>query len=132
VPFDSTITETNAILAEKSFQSIVLGSSHFLVELNSTFVNNFVNETAIRGNIQGIVSRYYGYDQYTSSEGQGAITYIHKGDPVYIKSIGCRILNPDLTLASLGKRNHIYLQVIKPDNPPQKDDKSIHSHQINK
>jgi hypothetical protein len=115
LPFESTISTTNAIFAKKSFENLLLTSSHFLVELNSTFVNNFVNETVTKGNIQSIVSRYYGYEQFTSSEGAGSITYIHKGQPVYIKSIGCRILQPDLTIADIGNRNHIYLQVLKPD-----------------
>ena len=126
LPLESTISNTNPIFAAKSFENILLTSSHFLVELNSTFVNNFVNETTTRGNIQSIVSRYYGYEQFTSSEGAGSITYVHKGAPVYIKTIGCRILLPDLTLATIGKRNHIYLQIIKPTQtaaiqaPPKK------------
>lgn len=120
LPFESTISTTNAIVAIKSFEDVLLTSSHFLVELNSTFINNFVNETETRGNIQSIVSRYYGYEQFTSSEGAGSISYIHSGQPVYIKSIGCRILMPDLTISDIGNRNHIYIQVIKankPENP---------------
>lgn len=117
LPFESTISTTNAIVAQKSFEDVLLTSSHFLVELNSTFVNKFVNETETRGNIQSIVSRYYGYEQFTSSEGAGSITYIHSGQPVYMKSIGCRILLPDLTLSDIGNRNHIYIQVIKANKP---------------
>jgi len=114
LPLISTIETTNPIVAERSFQDILLTTSHFLVELNSTFVNNFVNQTVSRGNIQSIVSRYYGYEQFTSSEGAGSITYVHKGEPVYIKSVGCRILQPDLALADIGNRNHIYVEIIKP------------------
>ena len=115
LPLESTIENTNPIFAATSFENILLTTSHFLVELNSTFVNNFVSQNVSRGNIQSIVSRYYGYEQFTSSEGAGSITYIHKGEPVYIKTIGCRILQPDLSLATLGSRNHIYLQIVKPD-----------------
>ncbi len=132
LPIDSTINDTLGILANEAFERIILGSSHFLLELNSTFVNNFVSESVIKSNIQAIISRYYGYDQYTSSEGQGSITYIHKGDPVYIKNMSCRILNPDLTLASLGNKNHIYLQLIKPSTPINKNDKTTATHQLNK
>jgi hypothetical protein len=131
LPLESTITDTNSILAETAFENLILGTSHFLIELNSTFINNFVTQTESKSNIQGIVSRYYGFDQYTSSEGQGGIRYIHRGAPVYIKTINCRVLNPDLSVASIGNKNHIYIQVIEPDSPPSSNAPATHTHKIN-
>ena len=61
----------------------------------------------------GIVSRFYQQDSFTSSiDGEGSFTYIHKGDPIQISNFGCRILNPNHSLAEgLKPNNSIFLQV---------------------
>jgi hypothetical protein len=114
LPFVSTLNASYEILASKSFEDIDVTTSHFLLEVNSNFRTDFRNEIQTKSTISAIISRYYGYQSFTSSQGEGSISYTHKGEPVFLKSLSVRVLNPDLTLASIGPRNHVYLQVVKP------------------
>jgi len=90
-----------------------LDSGYYLIEIRSNFFTDKRNGAETRRNIMGIVSRFYQQDSFTSSiDGEGSFTYIHKGDPIQISRFGCRILNPDHTLAGgLKDNNSIFLQV---------------------
>ena len=112
VPFDSSITLTEPIYAPVSISDIGLSSSHLLLELTGSFMNDFRNSEITKTTISSIISRYYGYENFTSAEG-GGIVYVHRGEPVYIKKLGVRILEPDLTLSKVGPKNHIYVEVVK-------------------
>ena len=116
----SSIQDTYSIKANKPFSDINISTSHFLVEISSTFTTNYINSTQQKNNINAIVSRYYGYSNFTASSGEGSVVYVHKGNPIYIKSLRCRILNPDLTLASIGDRNDLYLEIVQQDNKNKK------------
>lgn len=113
VGFQSTITNTTAIIAPTSIQFLTDLSSHFLLELKMNLINNVFGINSY-GSISGIVSKYYGYGSYTYGQTDGSITYVHKGASVIIKQISVRILNSDkLTDLSVGLDNTIFMQVIK-------------------
>lgn len=90
-----------------------LDSGYYLVEIRSNFYTDKRNGEGTKKNIMGIVSRFYQQDSFTSSiDGEGTFTYVHKGDPIQISNFGCRILNPDHSLAEgLKSNNSIFLQV---------------------
>ena len=90
-----------------------LDSGYYLVEIRSNFFTDKRNGHETRKNIMGIVSRFYQQDSFTSSiDGEGTFTYVHKGDPIQISNFGCRILNPNHSLAEgLKPNNSIFLQI---------------------
>ena len=112
VPVKSTISDTEQIFAKNSVDVINLSNSHFILEIEGNFQNDFRNSNQIIKTVSSIISRYYGYENFTSAE-QASIQYIHKGEPVYIKSLRVRVLNPDLSEADLGAKNHVYVEIIK-------------------
>jgi hypothetical protein len=90
-----------------------LDSGYYLVEITSNFFTDKRNGKETKKNIMGIVSRFYQQDSFTSAiDGEGSFTYIHKGEPIQISNFGCRILNPDHTLATgLKDNNTVFIQV---------------------
>ena len=112
IPFDSAINLTNPIYAVRSVDELNLSTSHFILEVQGNFQNDFRTNDKIVRTVSSIISRYYGYENYTSAE-QASIQYVHKGEPVFIKSLRVRVLNPDLSDAVLGEENHVYIEIIK-------------------
>jgi hypothetical protein len=110
VPFDSTINLTEPIYSNTSITNLGLSSSHLLLEVTANFRNDLRTTTTKVSNIASIISRYYGFENFTSDEG-GSIVYQHQGEDVFLKDINIRILNPDFTLSNVGEKNHIYLQI---------------------
>jgi len=90
-----------------------LDSGYYLIELTSNFYTNKISGEDQKKNIMGIVSRFYQQDSFTSSiDGEGTFTYVHKGEPITISRIGCRILNAQHQLAkNLKDNNTIFLQL---------------------
>jgi len=113
-PFDIETPLLEIINATDSLDGdTALDSGYYLVEIRSNFFTDKRNGHETRRNIMGIVSRFYQQDSFTSSiDGEGTFTYVHKGDPIQISNFGCRILNPDHSLADgLKANNSIFLQV---------------------
>ena len=71
-----------------------------------------ISSEKVDANIQGLVNRYYSQNSYTSSDGSN-IEYTHRGEPMLLSSVGCRILNPDHTLATVGGDSTIFLMITK-------------------
>ncbi len=90
-----------------------LDSGYYLIELTSNFFTEKIGGNQTKRNIMGIVSRFYQQDSFTSSiDGEGTFLYEHKGEPIMISRIGCRILNPSHQLATnLKDNNTIFLQL---------------------
>jgi hypothetical protein len=104
----------NIIDAKDSLDSdTALDSGYYLIELTSNFFTEKIGGNQTRKNIMGIVSRFYQQDSFTSSiDGEGSFEYVHKGDPIMISKIGCRVLTPDHQLArNLKNNNSIFLQL---------------------
>lgn len=109
--------ETNAqtvILATDEYQDNTVTDSHYLVEVRSNYKNNFINSNNIINTITGIINRYYGFESFTSSGAEASIPYIHKGEPVYLKSFDIRILDPStMSVPPIGDKNYVYLAITK-------------------
>ena len=116
-PFDVEVPLNNVIFAKASLTGAGgLDSGYYLVEITSNFYTDIVGGTESKKNIMGIVSRFYQQDSFTSSmDGEGGLTYIHKGlESLMLSSFRVRILNPDYTIATgLQPNNTIFLQITK-------------------
>ena len=113
----STISNTTSIYATTSINYLTDKFSHYILDLKMNLYNNVIGNN-IYGSISGIISRYYGYGSYTYGTSDGSITYVHKGAPVIIKSIGVRILDSDKQLdQTVGPDNSIYMQIIRGSAP---------------
>tara|TARA_A100000171_G_scaffold52495_1_gene71103 strand:- start:1269 stop:3266 length:1998 start_codon:yes stop_codon:yes gene_type:complete len=86
--------------------------AYFKVEVDMGLSNDLINAKNPR--VKSIMNRYYSVDSYTTSYGEGDITYQHKGEPVKCSSIGIRILKPDGSLSDdIGNANSVFLEIIK-------------------
>ncbi len=86
--------------------------AYFKVEVDMGINNDLINTKNPK--VKSIMNRYYTVDSYTTSYGEGDITYQHKGDPVKVSSVGIRILKPDGTLSDdIGNSNSVFLEIIK-------------------
>ena len=105
------LTEINA--SQSLEGDSALDNGYYLIELTSNFYTNKISGENQTRNIMGIVSRFYQQDSFTSSiDGEGTFTYVHKGEPITISSIGCRILNAQHQLATnLKDNNTVFLQL---------------------
>ena len=105
------LTEINA--SQSLDGDSALDNGYYLIELTSNFYTNKISGEDQKKNIMGIVSRFYQQDSFTSSiDGEGTFTYVHKGEPITISRIGCRILNAQHQLATnLKDNNTIFLQL---------------------
>lgn len=102
------------IEASNSVLSATSTFGYFLIEINAKFGGNFVMKNQNKNNIRAIVGRFYELNSYTSGTEGDSLVYTHKGNPVFLESFQCRILDSDKNVApNLGDDNTIFLQVIK-------------------
>ena len=101
---------SNALDAQDAF-------GYYLIEINSSFKNNFLTPDNNYRSIQQIVNRYYELNSYTAGEG-GQLVYQHVGEPVLLQSFHVRVLTSEKELApNIGDDNTVHLQLIKNTNP---------------
>jgi hypothetical protein len=110
----STIEDTETIKAVQNYNQLSDRFSHYLLQLDINFYNSFVGVDNYR-TLNAIINKYYNYGSYSYGDESGAMTYVHKGAPIFIKSIKTRVLQPNKQLdPSLGEDNTVYLSIIKP------------------
>lgn len=116
----STINNTVSIDASQGISELLNTYSHFILDLNMKFNNEFIGKD-VNYNVQSIVSRYYNFGSYAFGDVSGSIQYIHKGAPIVLKAVRCRVLNSDKEVdTELGSDNTIFMQVIKGAMAPPK------------
>ena len=104
-----TFAGSNALDAQDAF-------GYYLIEINSSFKNNFLTPDNNYRSIQQIVNRYYELNSYTAGEG-GQLVYQHVGEPVLLQSFHVRVLTSEKELApNIGDDNTVHLQLIKNTN----------------
>ena len=109
--------ETQGIYANDIFSQANFQFGYYQIAIETSFKNMLIG-TEIKRNITALISRYFESNSYCSGNISDAITYIHKGLPVLLSSIGVRILNGDgIIVSGLGADNSVYIQVKKA--PPQ-------------
>jgi hypothetical protein len=118
--FDSTAdpNTTNAIVAPNKLTELQNKFSHYLLELNMKLQNEVIGADDVYRNYSGIINKYYASGSYLYGDESGAIVYEHKGAPLVLRSIKCRILTSDRVADPLlGDDNTIYMQVLKAQQP---------------
>ena len=81
---------------------------------------NVQHSSVATKSVAQVVGKYYSTGRYVSSSGEGT-AYTHLGAPIQISKLGCRILNPDFSLAETGGDSTVFLEVVKAQ--PQKPQK---------
>jgi hypothetical protein len=118
--FDATANpdQTTEIIAQNKLAELQNKFSHYLLELNMKLQNELIGADDVYRNYSGIINKYYSSGSYVYGDESGAIVYEHKGMPLVLRSVKCRILTSDkIADPLLGSDNTIYMQVIK---APQK------------
>ena len=129
IPFDMTNWNTGTegesvattyIRARDYAQGTQLSSAYYLVEIGGIFKNKFIGSSYYSKMITGILNRYYSTGQFTS--GSTPFNYTHTGaEPLFIRSLKIRFLNPDGTLATgIGEDNTVMLTLEKNSGNIQK------------
>ena len=108
-------TATSKIVAQDPKLLNIVETGYYLVAIDTKIENKMINSNEAVGTIQGVVNRYYSVNSYTSSDGSN-IVYTHRGEPAMITSLRVRILNPDLTAASVGEDNSVFISIEKNKN----------------
>jgi hypothetical protein len=105
---------TNAIIAPNKQAEQQNKFSHYLIDLNMKFQNEFIGAEDVYRTYNGIVNKYYASGSYLYGDESASIIYEHRGQPLVLRSVKCRILTSDKTPDPLiGADNTIYMQVIK-------------------
>ena len=120
--------DTTSIFASRTFNLAPESEGYYLIEIGTNFKQSFLggNATYMSG-IQSIVNRYFTQNSFTSDQGAGSISYIHKGESQTLTEFNVRVLNPNYSVPTetqLGINNTIFIQVVKPKLlQPQKIEK---------
>lgn len=105
---------TNAIIAPVKQAEEQNKFSHYLLDLNMKFQNEFIGADDVYRTYNGIINKYYASGSYLYGDESGALIYEHRGAPIILRSVKCRILTSDKVPDPLiGADNTIYMQVIK-------------------
>lgn len=108
-------SDTYQIISDSVFEvTDTLAYGYFLIEINGNYSTDYRGSKDITSMIKGVVSRYYSYDSYTQATSDASLTYIHKGDSIYLNDFHIRILDADKQLATgIGSDNTLFIQVVK-------------------
>jgi len=109
------VSLSDGLLADTPFnENTSVNFGYFMIELNSNYSTKFISQNSSSNLIKGIVSRYYSANSYTSGASDSSITYIHKGEPIYLNNFGVRILDSTGKVANdIGDDNTIFLMIYK-------------------
>ena len=104
---------TYAILADVTYDASTTGG-FYLISL-SNFTNDYREDSAIRQDIQAIVSKQYTNNNYITAFQSAGIPWINDGPAFDLSSIKVEILDPKTKLPAandLGENNAVFLQII--------------------
>jgi len=117
--FDQAIQQTFSIYAGNNQDDTSDNLEHeeksfFKIEVDMG-LNNIITGGQNNNKIKSVISRFYQVDSFTSSYGEGDITYQHKSNvPLNITDIGIRILKPDGEASTqIGNCNSVFLEIIR-------------------
>ena len=111
--YSNTSENTFGIDATKKILSgNAINFPYFIIEFNIGDTKLYA-ESDTR-NITAIVSKYFGYNNFTSCGEEGGVVYIHKTNtPLKVNKINIRILDPTFELPeNLGDENTVFLQIV--------------------
>ena len=110
----TAIVNTYPVVGDSIQQGAKQENGYYLIEVDAGFPSKMIGHDKNNNKVQAIVGRFYSGTTYTQSTGgEGAIVYQHKGSPIQLSNLKCRITLPDGELATLGSDNTIFLKVTK-------------------
>jgi len=87
---------------------------YFLIEVKANMGGDFITSDANEPDIRAVVSRFYEQNAYVTGTEGDSVVYTHKGQPVFLDSFKCRILDSGKNLAeNIGSDSTIFMQIIK-------------------
>jgi hypothetical protein len=123
----NTSTVTEPIKAINPPISSNNNAGHYLIELQCSYVNEYVNQDK-NYQVKAIVGNYFlSGDSFCMSMGPDSYVYQHNGLPTALSAVKVRILNPVTKepALELGNNSCVYLQITKEKpvntNEKQKD-----------
>lgn len=96
-------------------------SGYYLVNVISTFNNNYLTEDSTLSKVSCVASKQYSAGDYITAYAESGIVYQHKGEPIMLSKYQVQILEPKTRQIAddLGKNSTIFIEVIK-SNPISK------------
>ena len=88
-------TTTTQIFAQTSQAVGVQVGGFFKIQVDLGINNDLVSSDNIQTNIQGVISKYFSQESYTSDMGSGSVSYVHRGADTFISRVRVRILDSD-------------------------------------
>ena len=112
---------TFAIMSEKVYDPEPDGG--FYILSISGFVNDFREDSSIRRNIFGILSKNYIQNGYITAYAESGVGWQNDGPPILLSNLKVEILDATTKepVENIGENNSVFLEVIKA--PPQKSKK---------
>ncbi len=105
---------TSQIFAQTGMTQSIQRDGYFKIRVDLGIQNDLVSNYQLENNIQGVISKYFSQDSYTSDMGQGSISYIHRGQPTFISRVRVRILNSnDDVDPNIGPDNTVFLSITR-------------------
>ncbi len=105
---------TTQIFAQTGLTQSIQRDGYYKIRVDLGINNELINSDLIQNNIQGIISKYFSSNSYTSDMGEGSIPYIHKGNDTIISRIRVRILNSaGVVDENIGDDNTIFLSITR-------------------
>ena len=106
-------TETIGIRAERIYEPNV-GGGFYIIKCNN-FTNDYREDDERRIDVNGIVSRQYVNNNFTTGFAESGITYENTGEPFVLSSMAIEILDgtKKVPVESLGSNSSIFFRIIR-------------------
>lgn len=105
-------TDTPITIGGSSVTATSDDDPYFQIEIAGINNSDMYGQQKKNNLIQSIVGKYFSNGNFTSGNSDDSFEYIHKGEPLTIKSISTRILNSDGSVAvGLGLKSAVILEV---------------------
>ncbi|CAI8391909.1 MAG: Uncharacterised protein [Owenweeksia sp. TMED14] len=107
-----TNTDTPITIRGEGIEAATDDDPFFQLEISGLNNQNIFGATKKNNLIQSIVGKYFTSGNFTTGNSDDSIMYIHKGDPIVLKSMKTRVLNSDGTVATgLGDKSAVILEI---------------------
>ena len=107
IAIDTPITITGTDLSDET-----LSDPYFQIEISGANRQDVLGAITKNNLIQSIVGKYFSNGGYTTGNADDGFRYVHKGDPMFLKSLSVRILNSNGEVATgLGSTSAVILEI---------------------
>lgn len=105
---------TTQIFAQTGLQQSIQKDGFYKIRVDLGIQNELINNYLIQNNIQGIISKYFSTNSYTSDMGEGSVAYIHRGKDIYISRVRVQIQDSNGNVdENIGDDNTVFLAITR-------------------